>query len=309
MDTSIKFTGSLAIVLLFISAILGDLRAEEPYLGDPFQPAKSGCEIVWEKDVRKLPDTVPHYSASDHRFTQKTIQYFKELGHFTSESRIAPPDHWEARKDTEIYEKESKSLSVFPFTGSMIYRYEQNGSDRSLAEAPSVEEAKEKAKKLLPELGIDLALVSFDHVRYTTETSTWYDRAAGKPMSRRVVGGLFIPRLYDGEPSSKAGFTVEYGLDGKLVKFSICWRDVEVAGRRKVPDREEITKQILAGRSTVMMDAAQNATRLTIKQVRIHYQEADPFHKATTVEPVLFIGGEAEANGVKSDFSMYLEMR
>lgn len=308
MDTVMKFIIYLTFALLLSPALVRDLKADEPYLGDPFQPAKSGCEIVWGKEVSDLPDTVPHFSAGDHRFDEKTIQYFKELGHFTPESRIPSLEHWETRKDTEIYENKKNHLNISPVTGSMIYRSQQNGSDRSLVEAPSVEEAKEKAKKLLQELGIDEALVSFNHVRFTTETSTWYDRAAQKPMSRRVVGGLFIPRLYESGPSSNSGVTVEYGLEGKLVKFSICWRDVQLNGRRKVPTREEIAKQILEGHATVMMDSAQNANKLTVKKISVIYREAEPFKKADTVEPYLLVKADAEASGVTADCTIYLKL-
>jgi hypothetical protein len=308
MDTLIKSRFAYACALLFFTSTSCALLAEELYRGDPFKAADSGFKISWGNDVGKLPETVPHYAASDHPFGQRIIQYFKKLGNFTSESRIPPLDHWVTRKDTEIYESGSKNLNISPVTGSMIYRSNQDSNNRDLPEAPTVDEAKKLAEKLLIELGFDVAAVSFEHVRHTSGTQGRHDRALGKVVTSRSSAGLFIPRLYEGWPSDFAGVNVAFGLGGELTEFSFCWRDVKLAGQRKVPTREEIAKQILDGRATVMMDAAQNASSLTIKKIAIVYREAEPFKKSDIVEPVLLIKADATVNGVTVDCTLYLKL-
>lgn len=285
------------------------IYAAESLPGEPFQPAESGFEIVWNDKLEELPETSPYYTASGHRFNQRLIEYFKNAGNFSSESKVTPPDHWESRKDTEIYDKDSKFLSVFPMTGSLSYNNNQNGSDLSLPEAPDVETAKELTKKLLLELGFDLAALSFDKITFTKETSTRYDKTTEKAISRTIMTGMSIPRLYEGHPSNHGGINVSFGLGGVLTNFSICWRDVKLAGLRKVPSREEIVKLTLAGHATVMMDAAQNANKLTIKKISVIYREAEPFKKAGTVDPFLLIKADAEVNGETADCTLYLKLQ
>lgn len=304
-----KIPRSLLFTFLLLACITSVLRSEELSYGDPLKPSSEGCEITWAKDLRQLPDLLPHYSAGDHKFTQKVIQYFKKLGNFTPECRIPPLEHWHERKDVEIYEKEPKHLHISPMTGCLIFRYSQEGSEEDLSEAPVVENAKEMAKKLLTELGFDLASLSFDHVRYTSGTRTRFDRTIGKAVTSRTSSGMFIPRVYEGQPSQFGGVNIAYGLGGILTDFSICWRDVELAGQRKIPTRDEIAKQILEGRATVMMDAAQNTSRLTVKKISVIYREAEPFKKANTVEPVLLIKADAEVNGVTADCTIYLKLQ
>lgn len=308
MDTLIKFRSACFYALLFLTSTCCALLAEELYRGEPFKPADSGLEIIWGNDVSKLPETVPHYTAGDHPFGQKIIQYFKKLGNFTSESRIPPLDHWVTRNDTEIYESESKNLNISPVTGSMIYRSNQDGNNRELPEAPTVDEAKKLTQKLLIELGFDIAAVSFEHVRYTSGTQGRHDRALGKVVTSRSSSGMFVPRIYEGWPSDFSGVNVTYGLGGELTEFALCWRDVKLAGQRKVPTREEISKQILGGQAIVMMDAAHNASKLAIKKVSIIFREAEPFKKAATVEPVLLIKADATANGVTVDCTLFLKL-
>lgn len=304
-----KIPSTLVLMFLLLTCFFSDVHSEELSQGASFKPSSEACEIAWAKDLDQLPDLLPHYSAGEHRFTQKVIQYFKKLGDFTPECRIPPREHWNERKDVEIYEKKSAHLHISPMSGCLIYRYDQEGNEGNLAEAPVVEDAKEKAKKFLTELGFDLTSLSFNKVRYTSGTRTRYDRSIGKAVTSRMSTGMFIPRLYEGQPSQFGGVNIAYGLGVELTEFSICWRDVELAGRRKVPTREEIAKQILEGRATVMMDAAQNASRLTVKKISVIYREAEPFNKADTVEPFLLIKADAEVSGVTSDCTIFLKLQ
>lgn len=191
----------------------------------------------------------------------------------------------------------------------MIYCYNQDSNNQDLDEAPTVETAKEMAKKLLTELEIDLEAVAFERVQFTSGTASRFERALGKVIKTRSSNGMFLPRLYEGHRSNHGGIRVDYRLGGALTEFSICWRDVELAGRRKVPTREEIAKQILEGRATVMMDAAQHANKLTVKTISVIYREAEPFRKADTVEPYLLIKADAEVNGVTADCTIYLKVQ
>lgn len=120
---------------------------------------------------------------------------------------------------------------------------------------------------------------------------------------------MFLPRLYEGCRSNHGGIRIDYKLGAELTDFSICWRDVELMGRRKIPSREEIAKQLVDGRGIVMMDSAQNAQKLMIKKISVIYREAEPFKKADTVEPVLLIKADAEVNGVSADCTIYLKLQ
>ena len=289
-------------------ALFSSIRSEELYLGDSFEPAKAGCEIIWAEGVRNIPETVPHYSATDHRFSQKTIRYFKELGGFTDKHSVPPLENLPSRKDSEVYSTEMKHLDISPVSGGLIYRYSQDDAAKNLEEAPTVESVRVKAKNLAVTLGFDLSSLALDHVRFTSGTRTRFDRAAGKSVTTRTMSGVFMPRLYDGWPSNQSGIQVDYGLGGELLKFSICWRDVKLAGQRTVPNRVEIAKRILQGRATVFMESQIKPSRLNIDRVMIYYNEAEAFRLAKTVEPILFLGGVAEADGVKTAFSMYLKL-
>lgn len=58
----------------------------------------------------------------------------------------------------------------------------------------------------------------------------------------------------------------------------------------------------------LFMQVPLDPTRLIINRALIDYKEAEIFRKATSVVPMLFLSGVAEANGVKEDFSMYLPL-
>lgn len=303
-----KITCTPLLTFLILSVCCHGLRGDEPDFGDPFEPAKTGCEIVWSEKVGSLPEKAPHYSGGGHKFPEKVIQYFKKIGGFTDKNRVTPPENLPSRNDSEVYKTETRNLNLSPMTGCMIYSCRPDVADADLAEAPTPEAGKEMAKKLLVELGFDFSLLSFDSVRYTSGTRTRFDRSLGKTVTRRDHTGVFIPRLYEGVASSRSGIQVNYGMGGELLEFSVCWRDVKIAGQRKIPSREEISRLIKEGRSTIRTDRAQNANRLTIDRAIIHYIEPEPFRAATTVDPILRLSGKAEVNGSQEDFSMYLKL-
>ena len=288
--------------------INSELRGELTNLGEPFKLTNPDCEIVWSDAVQKPPETAPYYSAKDHRFSQKTIEYFKRIGGFTEKNLVPNPENVPSRKDSRVYATETKNLNISPVTGCLSYNFSQESVDLNSAEAPTVETAKELAKKLAVELGFDLSLLAFDRVRYTSGTHTRFDRNLGKAVTRRTDSGVFIPRLYAGQPSSTAGLEIIYGLNSELVEFTLCWRDVNLAGQHPVPNRDTIAKRILEGDATVFMQLPLDPTRLVINRIFIDYKEAESFRKATSVLPMLFLSGIAETNGVKEDFSMYLAL-
>jgi hypothetical protein len=295
-------------IALLIFHAKGHLRAVDSLYGESFQPAKK-CEIIWKKNVKNLPLSVPHYTSGDHRFNQKFMQYFRDLGNFPQKSKALTPEHVVSRHDTVIHESESNYLHFSPVTGSMTYGCTQDSNDRALLEAPTVDESKKMAKRLLSELKIDTDAVTFYKVQCTSGTTSRFDQTLGKIIRTRSGAGMFLPRLYEGHPSNHGGVNIAYGLGGVLTEFSICWRDVKLAGRREVPAREQIAKQILEGRTSVMMDAAQNADKLTIKDISVFYREAEPFRKADTVEPFLLIKADSEVDGVTSDCTIYLKLQ
>ena len=309
MDSLVKPANLMALALLLTSAVKENLHADEAILGEVFQPAGTGCEILWDREAGQLPESAPHYSAGAHRFSRNTIDYFKNLGSFTDKLKVPPLEHWGNNKDSERYAKGIVWLSIAPSLGSLTYYHPQSHEKAVLPDAPTSEVAKTMTRKMLAELDVDLASLSFEHVRFTKETATRFDRASGKTVSRLSNGGVFVPRIYEGAPSNNAGFTVQFGWGGEVTEFSICWRDVEPAERRKVPTREEIAKQILEGRATVMMDAAQNADKLMVRKISVIQREAEPFKKADTVEPYLLIKADAEVNGETADCTIYLKLQ
>lgn len=272
------------LTFLILSVFCHGLRGDEPDFGEPFEPAKTGCEIVWSEKAGDLPEKAPYYAAGGHKFPEKVVQFFKKTGGFTDNNRVTPPENFPSRMDSEVYRAGAKFLNISPMTGCMIYSYRPDIADTDLTEAPTPEEGKEMAKKLLLELGFDLSLLSLDRVRYTSGTRTRYDRGLGKTVTRRDHTGVFIPRLYDAVPSSRSGIQVNYGMGGELLEFSVCWRDVKTAGQHKIPSREEVSRLIKEGRSTTRTDRAQNSSRLIIDRAVIHYIEPEPFRVATTVE-------------------------
>lgn len=306
MDPTMKTTLSLILMLLIPPAFSDEVGEDGESFGFSFEPAKSGCEIVWAREAPALPDKVPHYTAEERRIDEKIVQNFRKK--FADSNRISPPESLPSRKDSEVFATETEHLNLSPMTGCMIYRYQPGPANFDNAEAPTAEEGKDMARKLLVELGFDVSEVSFDRVRYTSGTHTRFDRRLGRAVTKRDHAGVFIPRLYEGVPASESGFQVNYGWGGELLEFSMCWREVKIAGQRKIPSREEIARLIQQGRSTTSTDRAQNASRLTIDRLLIHYEEAEPFRVPTTVEPMLFLGGKAEANGREADFSMYLKL-
>lgn len=303
-----KTTHTSFLTFLILSVFSHGLRGEESDFGEPFKPAKTGCEIVWLEKAGNLPEKAPYYSAGDHKFPEKVVQYFKKIGGFTHKDRVTPSENLPSRNDSEVYQTSARFLNISPMTGCMIYSYRPDVAKADLAEAPTAEAGNEMAKKLLVELGFDLSLLSFDRVRYTSGTRTRFDRSLGKAVTKRDHTGVFIPRLYEGVPSSRSGIKVTYGMGGELLEFSVCWRDVKTAGQHKIPSREEIAKAVQEGRSTIRTDRARNANRLTIDRAIIHYIEPEPFRVATTVDPILRLSGKAEVNGAQEDFSMYLKL-
>ncbi len=308
MDPAMKTTHTSFLTFLVLSVFCHGLSGDEPDFGAPFEPANTGCEILWSEKVGNFPEKAPHYAAGGHKFPEKVVQYFKKIGGFTDKSRVTPSENLPSRKDSEVYKTETRDLNLSPMTGCMVFRSRPNAEISDLAEAPTPEAGKEMARKLLLELGFDLSLLSFERVRYTSGTRTRYDRSLGKTVTRRDHTGVFIPRLYEGVASSRSGIQVNYGLSGELLEFSVCWRDVKAAGQRRIPSREEIAKTIQEGGSTIRTDRAQNANRLTIDRAVIHYIESEPFRVATSVEPILRLSGKAEVNGAQEDFSMYLRL-
>ncbi len=296
------------IVLLISLFFSFDLQADVTIPGDGFRPAQSGCEILWSGDVEQLPESLPNYSAKAHRFSRKTINYFKTLGGLSDKFKVPPLEHWGVSKEHERYDDDTTSLSVAPNSGSLQYYCIQSHEKYSLVDAPAPEVAKEMTIKILKDLDLQLPAISFDKARFTTETSTRFNRALGKPVTRPCGVRMFVPRLYEGYPSNEGGITAQYGYGGEIIEFAICWREVELAGRRKVPSRDEIAKQIQEGRVTMMMDAAQNANKLTIKKISIIYREAAMFRKDDTVEPILFINADADVGGIISDCTIYLKL-
>ena len=288
--------------------LFAGLLAEIPYFGEVFEVSAAGCEIDWKNGAKKLPDTVPEFAAKDHHFTQKTIEYFKTLGGFREKDRVPAAGNLPSRKDSRDYATETRRLSISPLTGCLLYSFSQDDVDLTLAEAPTVEEAKELLKKLLADLDIELALLDFNHVRYTSGTHTRFDRSAGKAVMRRTDSGVFVPRLYAGQPASKAGIEATYGLNNELIGFSICWRDVRVSGQREIPSRAEIARLIVAGQATAFMQNPIRPNRILIDRTLIQYDEAANFRVATTVTPILFLSGIAEVDETKENFSMYLAL-
>lgn len=200
--------------LFFVSQMMNSqLRGELSDFGEPFKRTNPGYEIIWSDAAPLPPETVPHYSAGDHRFSQKTIEHFKTIGGFSDKHRVPAPENLPSRKDSEVYATETKNLSISPVTGCLSYNFSQENVDLNLAEAPTVETVKELAKKLAIKPGFDL-----------------------------------------------------------------------------------------------FMQVPPDPTRLIINRVLIDYKEAEIFRKATSVVPMLFLSGVAEANGVKEDFSMYLPL-
>lgn len=279
--------------------------------GETYHPANT--EIVWDAPVTNVPMGLWVYRVIPQNFSPAILSNLMVYGAFTSKN-LAKPTVQVSDKDLIHFQvtngNVTRYLNMAPSVGWIEY-YDGAASANVGHEegVPSEGEAIKLAREFLFQLGIDKALA----VEKPTAMSVGRQGDANTSKGTNAVysRGVFLSRRLDGVNifgnGIGGGLFIEFGNHGKVMNFTLVWRNLMPFRPCRVATPTELVNWIKQGKSTIAEphEDVRKARRATIKKITVFYEGADESQRQEYVRPFAELVIETDLPGKAARFVLH----
>ena len=297
-----RTTSLLALVLVCLPPIAS---------GETYQPLNTA--IVWEAPLTNVPVRLWVYKVVPQSFSPAVLSNLMAYGSFTSKNLTKSSLQVSAKDSIHFQVTQgnvTRYLNVVPSIGWIEY---YDGAAQAAfgheEGVPSEGEAIKLAREFLFQLGIDRALV----VEKPTAMSVGRQGDADTSKGTNAVysRGVFLSRRVDGVNifgnGIRGGLFIEFGNRGRVMNFTLVWRNVIPFRPCRVAMPTELINWIKQGKSTYTEphEDVRTAKRVAIKKLNVFYEGADETERQEFMRPFAELELETDLPGKAAHFVLH----
>jgi len=299
------------ITLVLIEHFAFGQRLPLNNLGEPFA-LKQG-RVEWSA-TNSLTTTMNVYRVSPAQFSTEMISKVVGLGGFTNHAQVVKALSPALKgKDCSFEEQPArKAISISPRRGTIAFMNSKVIAlpRGSVTNVPGNDETLRLARRVYQELGMGESQLAEGRTANeplfwrTRQTSTY--KRNGTPIREQTANGLYLVRGIDDVSFAGVGhfggLFLLFGNEGRIANFDLCWRNLSVAKKVPVVNRDRISDWVKSGK--VFMEPEPDLPpvieKLVITNVIPHYYGFNSSEVQEWVYPFLTLEGFAEGAGKKT---------